>query len=225
MSSSSFDRAIPFGIDPKVAAGLFVSIAFHAMTLAAMRVFAHSSAYPSGHSSSQTGRSANTIQVSVLPRVPASTSRVATRSQTRRRRPVPAAQREVAIEKPTTDATESADTSAAQGPVASELIRLDGTSEWAPDSYFGRLMSRIASRKSYPGEALRQGREGTVEVSFLLTKDGRIENVALKTESQHRDLNQAALETIRRLRRFQSIPDEISIQDLALVIPFVYRLN
>ena len=221
MSSSSSVRAIAFGIDPKIAAGLFVSIAFHAMTLAAMRGFAHSSASPS----SQAGGSASTIQVSVLPPTTSSTSRLTTRSQTRRRRPAPAAQRDVAIEKATSDTAETADTSAAQGPVGSELIRLDGASEWAPDSYFGRLMSRIASRKSYPGEALRQGREGTVEVSFLLTKDGRIENVALKTESQHRDLNQAALDTIRRLRRFQSIPDEISIQDLALVIPFVYRLN
>jgi TonB family protein len=92
-------------------------------------------------------------------------------------------------------------------------------------SYLGQLLLRLESRKFYPPESERLREEGIVEVAFTLAKDGRILEAKIQVGSASSELNQAAVDTVRRLGRFRPIPDELSQSDLIIVVPFVYRLK
>jgi len=73
--------------------------------------------------------------------------------------------------------------------------------------YFSLLQARIESRKYYPRSARKQGIEGSVDVSFRLSKDGQVRDIS--TSGGHRLLNHAASEAIKKSLPFPAPPDSI----------------
>ncbi|MCM2282627.1 MAG: TonB family protein [Bdellovibrionaceae bacterium] len=91
--------------------------------------------------------------------------------------------------------------------------------------YFSSILARLHRLKSYPSEARRRRKQGTVEVVFELLKDGRVVQARIRKPTDEEQLNQAALVAVSRLGRVPAIPDEISRGDLTLVVPFLFQLQ
>ena len=71
-------------------------------------------------------------------------------------------------------------------------------------SYRGELWAAIENVKEYPARARERGQMGKVKVGFTLKKDGLITNVHLSEACEYEILNQAALDTLKRLGTIQS---------------------
>ncbi len=94
------------------------------------------------------------------------------------------------------------------------------------------ISGQIQGRKimnSAPAEysdlARRKGWEGVVAVHFTVLADGRVkDNLYFEQTSVHRDLNQAAMEAIRKFR-FAPLPSDQAAVEQWGVITIVFRLN
>jgi protein TonB len=72
----------------------------------------------------------------------------------------------------------------------------------APDAITRTAIPRggYQVRPSYPSSARRLGAEGTTMLRVHVTAEGRVEDVVVETSAGHRDLDQAAVEAVRRWR-------------------------
>lgn len=94
------------------------------------------------------------------------------------------------------------------------------------------ITGQIAGRKilelvapEYTARARQQGWEGTVAVHFTVLPDGRVkDNTRVQQMSQHRDLNQAAMDAIKKFR-FAPLPAGDAQVEQWGVITFVFRLK
>ncbi len=91
--------------------------------------------------------------------------------------------------------------------------------------YSRSIQRKIAARKKYPRKAKRRGEEGQVIVQFILLKSGRIKNLSLVSATPYAELNEAALEAVRRAAPFSSFPDEIGEEFLELELPFRFEIK
>lgn len=94
----------------------------------------------------------------------------------------------------------------------------------AERDYKRALEAEIARNKRYPRMARRLGQEGTVEVGFVILRDGQLSDVRVVKGSGHAPLDRAAVDTLERLGRFQPIPPELGRESWNLVVPMSYDL-
>jgi protein TonB len=95
---------------------------------------------------------------------------------------------------------------------------------WRAD-YRSALRNALARYHQYPTQARRFGLSGVVEVGFVIRRDGVFENIHVVHSSHAQLLDQAALDTVRRLGRFRPLPEDYSEDSWALSVPLVYRLD
>lgn len=94
----------------------------------------------------------------------------------------------------------------------------------APDSWEGRVLARIARYRRYPANAKRAREQGVVFIHFRMDRAGHILTASLARSSGHADLDQAALDTLRRADPLPSIPDDRPDQlELSVPIEFYIR--
>jgi TonB family protein len=91
--------------------------------------------------------------------------------------------------------------------------------------YITTIKRAIEQKKYYPKKEKRLNHEGIVEVSFIILKDGTIQEVAVKNPSKYKGLNQGALETLKRVARFEPIPEELALDRWEIVVPIEYTLR
>ncbi len=113
---------------------------------------------------------------------------------------------------------------AAQSAVAQTQVSGDPDGH-AARSFSDELRDALERLKQYPALARARRQTGRVEVGFTLRKDGAIENSHIEKACQFELLNEAALQTVRRLGRFKPIPDEISAGNWNVVVPIEFRLK
>ena len=94
--------------------------------------------------------------------------------------------------------------------------------EYGP--YLRRFRQRVAESLIYPLAARRQGLGGTVELHVWLEATGRVRDVQVARSSSHGVLDDAAVETIRRLGPMP-FPDSLPRRPLLIRLPLVYELR
>ena len=94
--------------------------------------------------------------------------------------------------------------------------------EYGP--YLQRFRRLVQDALVYPLAARRQGLGGTVELDVLLEATGRIRDVKIVRSSSHGMLDDAALETIRRLGPIP-FPDSLPRRPLLIRLPLVFELR
>jgi len=94
--------------------------------------------------------------------------------------------------------------------------------EYGP--YLRRFRERVADALVYPLGARREGLKGTVELYVRLEADGRVSDVRVVRSSSHEILDQAALETIRRVGPLP-FPESLPRRPLLIRIPLVFQLQ
>ncbi|PYN61378.1 MAG: hypothetical protein DMD92_04855 [Candidatus Rokuibacteriota bacterium] len=94
--------------------------------------------------------------------------------------------------------------------------------EYAP--YLARLRQRVQASLSYPAAARRRGLQGTVALEIVIRRDGTLDAVVLADSSSHGLLDEAALETVRRLAP-EPFPPGVAPRVLRVRLPVVFTLE
>jgi periplasmic protein TonB len=90
--------------------------------------------------------------------------------------------------------------------------------------YLGLIESRIQRLKEYPPQARLRGQEGTVEVSFRVNEQGRIEDFRITRSAGSTLLDRAVERLFARLRLPPPEPDLLP-ELRSLTLPVVFELN
>jgi len=94
--------------------------------------------------------------------------------------------------------------------------------EYGP--YLRKFRQLVQESLVYPLAARRQGLRGTVELHVWLEATGRVRDVQVVRSSTHDVLDDAALETVRRLGPVP-FPESLPRRPLLIRIPLVYDLR
>jgi protein TonB len=90
--------------------------------------------------------------------------------------------------------------------------------------YLTRFRQRVQESLVYPLAARRQGAQGTVELDVWIEATGRVRDVRVVRSSTNPLLDEAALETIRRLGPVP-FPDSLPRRPLLIRLPLVFELR
>lgn len=91
--------------------------------------------------------------------------------------------------------------------------------------YLHQVRSLLERNKIYPPMARSRNEQDTVVVRFTISSDGSIGGVSLSRSSGHSLLDQAAQETVSRIRRFPPIPADVQKSSLCIEVPLSFRLQ
>ncbi len=91
-------------------------------------------------------------------------------------------------------------------------------------AYLSYIRNRIEKFKYYPKQARRRGVKGSVWVAFIINKDGTVSQLRIHKASEYSILNDAALETIKRIATFHPLPDELEADELEVIVPLRYAI-
>jgi protein TonB len=94
--------------------------------------------------------------------------------------------------------------------------------EYGP--YLRAFRQRVLESLIYPLAARRQGIGGTVELHVWLEHTGRVRDVKIARSSSHEMLDDAAVQTIRRLGPVP-FPDSLPRRSLLIRLPLVFELR
>ena len=92
------------------------------------------------------------------------------------------------------------------------------------EEYLALIRTLLEEYKEYPLWARRNNREGTVDLHFVICRDGKVEDLRVVKSSGFSILDKAAERTVRRISRFPSIPKELARNRLPLDVPLVFKL-
>nr|WP_090250243.1 energy transducer TonB [Ectothiorhodospira sp. 9100] len=88
-----------------------------------------------------------------------------------------------------------------------------------------RLREAIARKRHYPDAARNRGIEGTVIVSFVMHRSGRINNIRVAQGSGNDAIDRAAVEAVGRASPFDNFPKEIDRDHWPMQVPISFRLQ
>ncbi len=100
----------------------------------------------------------------------------------------------------------------------------DSEKENIKNSYISKLKQEIESKKYYPKQAQRLKYEGVVEVYFIILKNGKITNIKIINTSNYDIIDEAALDIIKKVNKFEPLPDIFKVEALPVKIPIKYEL-
>jgi periplasmic protein TonB len=111
-------------------------------------------------------------------------------------------------------------------PSSSPAVKMSPTSSRraAPDVAFRfqqALLRHIARFQHYPALARAKGLEGTVQILFLLRRDGSIADAWIETTSGQIVLDEEAIATVRRSEPLPAIPAELP-DELRVLLPVAF---
>jgi protein TonB len=93
------------------------------------------------------------------------------------------------------------------------------------DEYLSKLRYIIEKNKIYPQSAKRLNQMGKVHVNFIISKDGQIKNIKIVKDSNYQRLNDAALEILAKINKFEPIPSELNKNSWEITVPIVYQIK
>lgn len=93
------------------------------------------------------------------------------------------------------------------------------------EAYLADLIGAIHRHKFYPRKSRRRAEQGTVVVAFTIERDGGLTAIAVKRSSGIRRLDEAALETLRKLASFRPIPSALRRDRWPMSVPIEFRLR
>ena len=93
------------------------------------------------------------------------------------------------------------------------------------NEYLSKLRYIIEKNKIYPQSAKRLNQMGKVHVNFIISKDGQIKDVKIVKDSNYQRLNDAALQILAKINKFEPIPSELNKNSWEITVPIVYQIT
>jgi protein TonB len=87
------------------------------------------------------------------------------------------------------------------------------------------VSAKIKSAQRYPSRASARNEQGTVTVTFLLSRNGNVLSKSVVRSSGYAELDQEALAMIARAAPFPPFPPSITGETLNLPVPIQFRLH
>lgn len=91
--------------------------------------------------------------------------------------------------------------------------------------YLFQVRQLLEKNKHYPMLARRRHEEGVVVLRFVIHADGAFTSLQVARSSGHASLDEAAQETVQRVRRFPPLPSELQRSQLQIEVPLAFRLQ
>ncbi|WP_020407132.1 energy transducer TonB [Hahella ganghwensis] len=91
--------------------------------------------------------------------------------------------------------------------------------------YLAALHRALQKAMQYPRRAKRRRQEGVALVEFTVYREGKLEGIQLRESSGFPILDEAALDTVRSIKKFKPIPDQLAKNMLTLAIPIRFQLR
>ena len=91
--------------------------------------------------------------------------------------------------------------------------------------YRSTLLRLIERHKYYPLRARRNGMEGKTTVSFTVSGNGVISGIGISQSSGKTLLDQAAIQTIKRVGQAPPLPEDIGRSKWKFVVPITYNIR
>lgn len=91
--------------------------------------------------------------------------------------------------------------------------------------YISKLTKWTGGFIKYPRFSVRHSQEGTVRLSVVLARDGKVTQVTFIDKSRYSQLNKAAKKAIKSASPYPRVPDEITGEEFKFTIPVVFMLN
>ncbi|MFQ5329664.1 MAG: energy transducer TonB, partial [Thermodesulfobacteriota bacterium] len=91
--------------------------------------------------------------------------------------------------------------------------------------YMDGIKRKIELQWDYPNVAIKNGQQGTLDITFVLGRDGAIKSVKLDHGSGYPILDNAALTAVKLAAPFHPFPDGYELDDLTINASFEYVLN
>ena len=93
------------------------------------------------------------------------------------------------------------------------------------NEYLSKLRRLIEENKTYPRAAKRLNQMGKVHISFVISKDGQIRNAKIVRDSNYERLNDAALEILSKIEKFEPIPEKLNKNSWEITVPIIYEIT
>ena len=90
------------------------------------------------------------------------------------------------------------------------------------NEYLSKLRYLIEKNKIYPNSAKRLNQMGKVHLSFVISKDGQIKNAKIVKDSSFKRLDEAALEILSKINKFEPIPEKLNKNSWEITVPIIY---
>ncbi len=104
-------------------------------------------------------------------------------------------------------------------------IATKGNSKRLSRDYRSTLLRLIERNKYYPLRARRRGMQGKALVAFTVKQNGEIKNISLSRSSQRPLLDQAAVQTIKRMGKAPPLPKGVNRSRWRFVVPISYSIH
>ena len=95
----------------------------------------------------------------------------------------------------------------------------------AQRDYFQSLVSRITRALIYPDSAIEAGKEGIVDLQIVVKKDGRIASYDIIASSGHKELDDAAVQTLIKVNPVPPFPRDVTKDELRISVPLRYLID
>lgn len=93
------------------------------------------------------------------------------------------------------------------------------------DEYLSKLRYLIEKNKIYPRSAKRLNQMGKVNVNFVISKNGEIRDIRIVKNSSFQRLNDAALEILAKINKFEPIPEKLNKNSWEITVPIIYQIT
>lgn len=103
------------------------------------------------------------------------------------------------------------------------IVKLD-TKDFKYGPYMGRLRDKIESVWKYPAEAVRRGLYGDLEITFTITRNGRLSEVEVTRTSGNSSLDAAAVQALRDGEPYWPLPEDWGKDSITIPGHFTYTL-
>jgi protein TonB len=109
-------------------------------------------------------------------------------------------------------------------PVSVPFIRPE-LREDAINRYAAMIRGLIDKRKEYPYQARRQDQEGSVQIRFILSRQGAlIGDPVVEKRSRHRLLNESVLKAVQNAVPYPPFPEEIPDEEMSFQVTIAFSL-
>ena len=93
------------------------------------------------------------------------------------------------------------------------------------NEYLSKLRYLIEKNKIYPNSAKRLNQMGKVHLYFVISKDGQIKNAKILKDSSFKRLDEAALEILSKINKFEPIPEKLNKNSWEITVPIIYEIT
>jgi len=100
-----------------------------------------------------------------------------------------------------------------------------GNGKGPGDDYLDRLRRHLAKYKHYPAEAVKRKQEGTVQLSFVLARDGTVLEAEVERSSGFPLLDQAALDMMHNASPVPPLPASFDGDRAHIVMPAGFKIG